>query len=75
MPGQRTTVSEPVPFTNRPKCVKCGEERCGWEVIFSDVSALGNPRRSDLIGGDTLLITCARCGWRWTMLTLDHKDE
>lgn len=68
-------MNEPIKFTNRPQCVKCGEERCQWHIIATDTSTIGQLPWTDTTGGDILQLTCGRCGWKWLMHTLDYDGN
>lgn len=68
-------MSEPLPFTYQPQCIKCGEYRCNWKLLLLETTAFGDPERRWIGDPYVLEMTCQRCGFEWTMRTLDYIGE
>jgi hypothetical protein len=68
-------MSEPVPFTTRTKCIKCGEERAHWNLALMEATGVGDRGRSWVGDPYVLDMRCDRCGFRWTMRTMDYRDD
>lgn len=68
-------MSEPRSFTYQPQCIKCGEHRCHWQLRLAETTGVSDQNRSWIpFDAYMLEMSCTRCGWQWTMRTLDYVD-
>jgi hypothetical protein len=68
-------MSELLPFTNKPDCLKCGGIMFSWQYVPTDIHLDGVspcPVAYDDKGGH-LDLSCKTCGWTLGMMTKDAE--